>query len=389
MKKLAIILLLHICYSATKCQDIYDSIYVDGNWRTFNIHLPNGYNAAIDYPLVLGFHGGQQAANSSLGWTVFAFQSKLSQKADSSGFIVVYPEGLVYNQNRTWNAGDCCMPAMNQGYDDVAFVDALLDTLFDNYSVDTNRVYATGSSNGGMLCYRLACELSQRFAAIAPNACSQMYSPCNPVNKVPVISFHSKADPIVFYNGGFGGNPILANIFFPSQDSTIKIWSTVNNCQSRDTIVNGNGTNYDFIKIHNCDCNLELHHYATTDGSHSWPGGNPNNNPVSAQISATDLLWDFFQNYSLGCSINTAVLDIDKENFMLYPNPVRDRIYVKSIDSESVNYKIISIEGRRVLNGVLSADGYIDVSILNSGMYNIIIFNKKNVISGSFKIVKI
>jgi len=211
-KIILFLLLSNLTFAQT---DIYDSIYVGGYWRTYNVHLPPGYYSAAKYPLIMGFHGGQQAATSLQGWTAFAYQSKLSEKSDSSGFIVVYPEGLVINQNRSWNAGTCCPPAMNFGIDDVGFVNAMLDSIFNNYSIDTTRVYATGSSNGGMLCFRLACELSHRVAAIAPNACSQMYYPCNPVNKIPIINFHSKVDSTVLYAGGFGGNPILGNIYFP------------------------------------------------------------------------------------------------------------------------------------------------------------------------------
>lgn len=307
--------------------EIYDSIYVGGYWRKYNTHLPLGYNPDSNYPLVIGFHGGQQAATSAQGWTVFAYQSKLSEKADSSSFIVVYPEGLVFNQNRSWNAGNCCPPAMNQVVNDVGFIDAMLNKLFNDYSIDTTRVYATGSSNGGMMCYRLACELSHKIAAIAPNACSQMYYPCNPSNKIPVISFHSKVDPIVLYTGGMGGAPPLTTIYFPGQDSTMDFWSQKNNCQTRDTIINGNGANYEFIKIHNCSCNVEIHHYATTDGSHSWPGGNPNNNPVSTQISATDLLWSFFQNYTLNC-LTTGIENTNETNakIVAFPNPFSNTI---------------------------------------------------------------
>lgn len=363
--------------------DIYDSIYVGKVWRTYNIHLPLGYNSNTNYPLILGFHGGQQAATSSQGWTVFAYQSKLSKKADSSGFIVVYPEGRVFNQNRSWNAGNCCPPAMNQNVDDVGFIDDLLDTLFTSYPIDTTRVYATGSSNGGMLCYRLACELSHRFAAIAPNACSQMYFPCNPTNKIPIISFHSKVDPIVFYNGGMGGAPPLTTIFFPSQDSTMNLWSQKNNCQSRDTIINGNGTNYDFIKIHNCSCNVEIHHYATSDGSHSWPGGNPNNNPVSTQISATDLLWEFFMKYSLDSEPNDIIENTDNKNKeIVFPNPSSDYIEINLenvIQNEEKNHiKIYNTFGECVVSvepqHAISPQR-IDISQLPIGLYYIKIWN--------------
>jgi polyhydroxybutyrate depolymerase len=333
-------------------QDIYDSLNVNGIWRTYNIHLPAGYNPALSYPLVLGFHGGQQVATSAQGWTVFAYQSELSQKADNSAFIVVYPEGLVFNQNRSWNAGNCCPPAMNQGYDDVGFVDALLNRLFTDYPIDTTRVYATGSSNGGMLCYRLACELSNRIAAIAPNACSHMYYPCNPARAVPVISFHSKADPIVFYEGGTGGSPLLGTIFFPSQDSTLSYWSQLNGCVSRDTVIQGNGTNFDFIRLNSCDCGVEIHHYATTDGSHSWPGGNPNNNPVSTQINATDLLWSFFQQYSLSCGTNELQTSI-KPPLRIFPNPADGYVQVFLPDNETgqVPFTVSDETGKHLLSG--------------------------------------
>ena len=281
--------------------------------------------------------------------------------------MVVYPEGLVFNQNRSWNAGNCCPPAMNQNVDDVRFIDNLLDTLFSNYPIDTTRVYATGSSNGGMLCYRLACELSFRLAAIAPNCCSQMYYPCSPTNNIPIISFHSKVDPIVFYDGGMGGAPPLTTINFPSQDSTLNVWTQKNNCQTRDTIINGNGTNYDFIKIHNCSCNVEIHHYATTDGSHSWPGGNPNNNPVSTQISATDLLWSFFQNYTLDC-ITTGDENTIETNFKItvFPNPFSNKINLTN-STLYENAVLIDCLGQVILKG--KDIEHQDFSSLAGGLY--------------------
>lgn len=373
MKNLLVLGFIFHSIVAFSQQDIYDSIFVDGFWRTFNVHLPPSYSKFNTYPLVLGFHGGQQAATSAQGWSVFAYQSELSEKADNSDFIVVYPEGLVFNQNRTWNAGTCCMPAMNQGYDDVSFVDVLLDTLFLDYSIDASRVYATGSSNGGMLCYRLACELSNRIAAIAPNACSNMFAPCNPENKVPVINFHSKVDPIVNYTGGFGGNPILASIFFPSQDSVLNLWVGLNNCFSRDTIINGNGDNYDFIKLTDCACGIEMHHYATSDGSHSWPGGNPNNNPVSTQINATDLLWDFFQNYTLGC-FPAGLSEMPKLEFEIYPNPAQTELHIEGVPINfSGEFLLMNQQGKIVLkSGIVSK---LSVSSLSVGLYYLLIFD--------------
>ena len=367
---LTILLNINIIYG----QDIYDSIKVDKVWRTYNIHLPKNYKSNSYYPLILGFHGGQQVATSSQGWKLFAYQSKLSEKADSADFIVVYPEGMVLNKNRSWNAGNCCPPAMNLNIDDIGFIDNLLDKLFSNYPIDTTRVYATGSSNGGMLCYRLACELSNRFAAIASNACSQMYFPCNPSNRIPIISFHSKIDPIVPINGGMGGAIPLTTTYFPSQDSILNLWSTKNNCQTRDTIINGNGNDYDYIKIHNCSCNVEIHHYSTTDGSHSWPGGNPNNNPVSTQISATELLWSFFQNYTLSCATN-AVKNRYKNQINIYPNPINAKINLQNANGNEY-YILMDCLGKPIWQGK-NIDNQ-DFSFLPNGFY-LLKINNSNV----------
>ena len=344
--------------------NIYDSIYVGKRWRTYLTHLPKGFNNNKYYPLVLAFHGGQNN-NASAGWTAIAYQSKLSQKADAEGFIVVYPEGTVFNNNRTWNAGNCCPPAMNQKVDDVGFVDHLLDTLFADYPIDSSRVYATGSSNGGMLCYRLACELSNRFAAVAPNACSQMYFPCQPTRKIPIINFHSLADKEVPVEGGIGTGP--SGVKMTSQDSTLQIWRQLNNGASVGKEIDGNGSNFDFKRMYNCDCGVEFHHYLTTDGGHSWPGGNPNNNPVSTQISATDLLWSFFSRYTLNCEPINATENAHRGP-ELYPNPAIEEIYISHL-SESLPYVIFNTLGQLMQSGQTGAS--IPVDVLPSGIYTI------------------
>ena len=348
----------------TAQSNIYDSIFIGNGWRTYLTHLPKGFNNSGRYPLLLAFHGGQKN-NADVGWTAIAYQSKLSQKADAERFIVVYPEGTVFNKNRTWNAGNCCPPALNQKVDDVGFVDYLLDTLFADYPIDSSRVYATGSSNGGMLCYRLACELSNRFAAVAPNACSQMYFPCQPTRKVPIINFHSNADMEVPAGGGIGTGP--SGVQMTSQDSTLKIWRQLNNCASVSKEIDGKGSNFDFIRMHNCDCGVEFHHYLTSDGGHSWPGGNPNNNPVSSQISATDLLWNFFKNYTLNCKTTNTTENV-RSGLELYPNPAKGEIFIAHL-TDSLPYAIFNTMGQLMQSGQTTSS--IPVEELPSGFYTI------------------
>lgn len=350
-------------------QNIYDSVLVGSTQRTYMTHLPSGYDQSKRYPVLLAFHGGQTAGRTDLGWQALAIQGRLSEKSDKEGFIVVYPEGQKFTTGRSWNAGDCCPPSASKNVDDVAFVDAMLNRLFRDYRIDTTRVYATGSSNGGMLCYRLACELSHRIAAIAPNACSHMIQPCNPVNNVPIISFHSRIDPIVLYKGGNGPDdvPFLKDVFFPSQDSNLVVWQQRNGCTKRDTMVNGGTQGYSFIRLSSCDCDVEVHHYSTADGGHSWPGGEPNNlSPPSTQINATDLLWDFLRKYTLGCGATSVSDEQTSSAIVVYPNPAESLLSISGM-SGMASFTITDVLARPLLTGTTS--GNIDITSLMRGSY--------------------
>ena len=165
----------------------YDSIPYDGDYRTYLLHLPSGYTGISDLPLIVAMHGG--FGNAYNMETI----SELSIKADAEHFIVVYPEGVKggFLNASSWNAGWCCGFASSSNVDDVGFIDSFLNTLIGDYSIDTNRIYATGMSNGGFMSYRLACELSDRIAAIAPVECSMTMTSCTPNRVVPIIHFHS------------------------------------------------------------------------------------------------------------------------------------------------------------------------------------------------------
>jgi len=296
----------------------YDSISHEGLNRTYLLHLPIGYTGNESLPLVIAMHGGFGSANN------LQDQSELSVKADAEQFIVVYPEGVesALLKIRTWNAGWCCGYASANAIDDVGFINSLLDSLIANYSIDVNRIYATGMSNGGFMSYRLACDLSDRIAAIAPVASSMSLSGCNPTRAVPVIHLHSYQDASIPYLGGAGSG--VSNHYNPPQDSVLTAWANFNNCQTlHDTVTNTN--EYTFIKYSNCDCNYEIHQYLSQDGGHSWPGGvkTPIGDSVSQFIHATDLMWEFFQQHALNCypTIVTEPASLSTAGFELFPNP--------------------------------------------------------------------
>ncbi|MDN8872721.1 prolyl oligopeptidase family serine peptidase, partial [Staphylococcus aureus] len=66
------------------------------------------------------------------------------------------------------------------------------------------RVYATGMSNGGMMAYRLACEASDIFKAIAAVAGTDNTLSCTPAKPISILHIHAKDDDHVLFAGGAG-----------------------------------------------------------------------------------------------------------------------------------------------------------------------------------------
>lgn len=180
--------------------DFEQAIEHDGLDRRYLIHVPPSYRTGAAAPVVLAFHGG--GGNALQAMESFG----LNETADRHGFLAIYPEGsgrrIAGRHLGTWNTWKCCGSALRKGVDDVGFVSALIDDLMAKLTIDAGRIYATGISNGGMMAYRLGCELSARIAAIAPVGSPGGLGPCEPTRAVPLLHFHGTADPCAPYGGG-------------------------------------------------------------------------------------------------------------------------------------------------------------------------------------------
>lgn len=362
MKKVLLPLLFIFSFYFANAQ--YDSIYhaPDAMYRTYQLYVPPSYNPANPTPLVIAMHGGFGSGPQ------LQTQSKLSIKAFTAGFIVVYPEGVNSPLNiRTWNAGGCCGYAVSSAAHDVEFIDRLIDSLDAQYNIDTTRIYATGMSNGAFMSYRLACELSHRIAAIAPVAGSMNVSSCVPSRPVPIIHFHSYQDMNVPYQGGVGSG--ASSHWNPPTDSVLTVWSGFNSCSTtHDTI--HDSTDYLHVKWDNCSCGTEMEWYMTHDGGHSWPGGNTTGlgDPASTTINANNLMWSFFQQHSLNC-LSTGISEKEEKDFSVYPNPAST---VLNIQTEKVIdlISLYNITGELVLQKSNSEKNHsLKIENLPAGIY--------------------
>ena len=129
--------------------------------REYFLHAPAAHDGASNLPLLFNFHGFGGTASSQLDWADFR------SLADEHGFLVVYPQGTEMSGSTHWNSG---LPGGDNKStaDDFGFVLALIDHIAASYNVDSDRIYATGYSNGGFLSYSLACYYSDVLRVSPP-----------------------------------------------------------------------------------------------------------------------------------------------------------------------------------------------------------------------------
>lgn len=258
----------------------------DGLFRRTYLHVPESYDPTAGTMLVLNFHGF-----TSANWQQ-ALLTRMGEEAEARGFVVAYPQGV----GVSWNAGDCCGTAWTDAVDDVGFVSALIDRLSAEYCIDPRRIFATGMSNGGFMSHRLACELSDRIAAIAPVAGVIGVEPagCTPERPVPVWQFHGTEDLLVPYEGG---TPVLndlgTGLVFRSVAETMEHWATHNGCGVETTAFYEEGDST-CVEWSGCEAPTRL---CTVDGGgHTWPGGLPIPflGRTTRDLDATNAMLDFF-----------------------------------------------------------------------------------------------
>jgi len=209
-----------------------ETIRADTVDRTYRVH--RSATLADNPGLVVVLHGsfgGAFQAETTTGFDV---------EADRLGWIAVYPDGVAdgwdaFGSGPTWG--------QHPGADDVVFIRELIDRFKSIYNVDPDRVYVTGHSRGGMMSYRLGCELSDLVAAIAPvsgnmaTASGSADVPCAPTNPVSILAIHGTADGTIPMAGG------KVDIIFSPMADVIARWRSLDNCAGNSTVaVDGSTT---------------------------------------------------------------------------------------------------------------------------------------------------
>lgn len=270
------------------------SLRHDGRERGFIVHVPNTYRADRPVPLVLALHGG----GGSMAVMARDRLYGLVAQSEASGWIVVFPNGYsrLAGKLATWNAGICCGAARDKGSDDVGFLRAVVAEVQQRLAIDPRRVFATGMSNGGMMSYRLACEASDVFRAIAAVAGTDGMADCRPGRPVPVFHIHAKDDDRVLFNGG-SGSASDTHADFDSVPATVDKWARLNACSGPvQTVLKHPGVVCEVRS--GCQGGAEVRLCVTDSGGHAWPGGRKAlGGKGSDALDATQAIWDFFARW--------------------------------------------------------------------------------------------
>jgi len=358
MKTLVILSIFIGFYTKGYTQTINGTIIHDGIVRSYKLYVPSIYSGNIAVPLLFNFHGYTSNSNEQM------FYGDFRNIADTVNFLVVHPQGTLDNNNvNHFNVG-----WGGSTVDDVGFTEALIDSLSAAYSIDQNRIYAVGMSNGGFMSFRLACELSSKIAAVGSVTGSMTPSTlgnCNASHPMPIIQIHGTTDPTVPYNGSAGWTASVTNI--------LNHWATFNNCSPAPTVVNVPNTNvldgstvekYTYENGDNCS---EVVHFKVTNGQHTWPGSIFNFAGTNYDINASVEIWNFISKYDIfgliSCNPATIEDQFGMEDFQVYPNPCSESIHVDLKIAESSFYEIYSLYGQLLKSGSISLNSnVIDLS---------------------------
>lgn len=287
------------CSAGASGSDPVRTIEHDGLTRRYVLHVPEGLVVPeAGAPLVLALHGFAQTAPGMVAFT------GLNATADREGFVVAYPEGTGPPLMLSWNEG-----AAWKTVDDVGFIGRVIDDVGTVVRIDGSRVYATGMSNGAMMCYRLASELSDRIAAIAPVSGTMATSGFRPGRPVSVLHFHGTADALVPYEGPRPGGRVSRVVDFTSVERSVAacvehigapVEAVVERLPDNDP---EDGTRVESRRHGPGRDATEVILYRIEGGGHTWPGGPPQ--PAILGRTTRDLadpnglIWEFFARHPM------------------------------------------------------------------------------------------
>ena len=262
-----------------RCRFTWDNIT-----RTYYIKIPTQANENNSLPLLISMHGYGGNALSHINYTNF------KNIADREGFYLIYPQGAnlpsYLGGSTHWNVGGFTSKST---IDDLGFINQIIENVSLNYNLNQNRIYATGMSNGGYMSYALACNMSNKIAAIASvtgSMTNDTYNECATTRPVPVLQIHGLRDVIVPYFGNEGSKSISVVMEYWAQNNSCDIEPLRAVADYEDFAVY-----YDYYQ--NCLNNADVELILSSKMGHTWPWAD------NEGFSASEDIWRFVSQFNL------------------------------------------------------------------------------------------
>lgn len=341
-----------------RAQETKEKVTVDDVDRTYLVRLPRGYDAKQRYPVVILLHGMNQDTDDMERLTRFA------ELADKNGIIAVYPSAL----HGRWNVGVHAPPPQRMlglpgggrgghqggggypgggggypggggGYpggggggnpqpggqsggqgrqeerapaaaNDIDFLNHMLDQMALKFSVDAERIYATGLSEGGLMAMKVGCSMADRVAAIAPvGAAMPKTMICLPSRPLAVVMMNGTSDPVVPYGGGTEHN---LHVPVVSVEDSAKAWAKMNHCaekptQSKLPAHEKGGMETKVETYDGCQQGAQVVSYSVKGAGNTWPGGEQYEvekevGKTSPDPNANETIWSFLATKKLAAA---------------------------------------------------------------------------------------
>jgi len=327
---LTVAFLMLITLGLTSCGNMGAvALNIEGQVRTYNLHLPAGYSPDKKYPLMVVLHGDLMN-----GWIMEQY-TQMDKTADKNGFIVVYPNAL---RDYSWW---CC----GKDKEEIQYIKSLLVDLKSRHSIDSERIYFSGLSGGGFFLTTLSRALTEQISAVAFVASTDFF-------KVPgksVLSLSKsqgsvsftppalKSIPLMLIIGTkdflYSGNllnsavstepqtsdlnkdsePLLINV---PAEQMIQLRIQVNKCTSAPKITtipqtaDSSGTSVQLIEYQS-EIGNDVAFYKIENGGHHWPNAlfdpywleriflSRDLGPFNRDFDTNQAIWDFVSRYSL------------------------------------------------------------------------------------------
>ena len=373
-KQAALILFIFFFLSYSGYAQTNAAFQFDGQNRSYIVYTPSSYIPGNPVPLVFVLHGLTQTGQAIMN------VSNFNSVADTANFILVYPDGI----SNSWNI-NANLPGASTT-NDIGFIEALIDTISTNYTIDQNRIYSCGFSAGGFMSHMLACESSKCFAAIASVAgtmTDSVYNSCAPIFNLPVLQIHGTSDNIVNFNGSLGNK---------SATDVVDYWKNFNGCNAAPIITSLPNTSLlDFSTVQlldysPCSNNDLVQMLKVNGGGHQWPGTSSllgGLGTINMDINASAEIWEFFRTNA--CNSSSQGIPSNTPNNFQLESTQGNNYYLKGSTPIAL-IDIYNTNGQLVFSSKVNLPYEINIDKFTSGMYLLKVFS--NNYQTTFKIKK-